>query len=360
MSAQLGDSFANTVALGMHHAASLANSFSNGFNNARKSNSELNLEKLTSLGIGLAVFFGVIAILFFIGEKSGIRVQRWFKYFVFLAPALILLIVGLVYPSIRTFYLSFYNANGSQFVGLENYKWAVTQPDALLALKNTLIWTIVVPIGSVGFGLAIAVLTDRMRRASIPKSLIFMPMAISFVGASIIWKFVYEFRTPNKPQIGLLSQLTKMLGFEPTNWLLTFPLNTFLLIVIMIWIQTGFAMVILSGAIKGIPDDIIEAAMLDGASGWRRFRNITIPMIRGTLIVVLSTITVATLKVFDIVRTMTGGNFKTSVIANEMYQQTFRALNYGTGAALAVILFVGVSPLVIYNVIQLKREREVR
>ncbi len=327
---------------------------------ARKTTAEINLDKIINLVVGLGVFFGVIAALFFIGEKSGIRVQRWFKYVVFLSPALILLIVGLVYPSIRTLYMSFFNANTTKFVGLENYKWAITQPDAVLALKNTLIWTLVVPIGSVGFGLAIAVLTDRMRRASIPKSLIFMPMAISFVGASIIWKFVYEFRTPNKPQIGLLSQLARMLGFEPTNWLLTIPLNTFLLIIIMVWIQTGFAMVILSGAIKGIPDDIIEAAMLDGASGWRRFRNITIPMIRGTLIVVLSTITVSTLKVFDIVRTMTGGNFKTSVIANEMYQQTFRALNYGTGAALAVILFVGVSPLVIYNVIQLKREREVR
>lgn len=343
----------------------LSNAFAHTLNavdlvTARKTTAEINLEKITTLAIGMGVFFGVIAALFFIGEKSGIKVQRWFKYVVFLSPALILLIVGLVYPSIRTLYMSFFNANTTKFVGLENYKWAITQPDAVLALKNTLIWTLVVPIGSVGFGLAIAVLTDRMRRASIPKSLIFMPMAISFVGASIIWKFVYEFRTPNKPQIGLLSQLARTLGFEPTNWLLTIPLNTFLLIVIMIWIQTGFAMVILSGAIKGIPDDIIEAAMLDGASGWRRFRNITIPMIRGTLIVVLSTITVSTLKVFDIVRTMTGGNFKTSVIANEMYQQTFRALNYGTGAALAVILFVGVSPLVIYNVIQLKREREVR
>ena len=343
----------------------LSNAFAHTLNavdlvTARKTTAEINLEKITTLAIGMGVFFGVIAALFFIGEKSGIKVQRWFKYVVFLSPAVILLIVGLVYPSIRTLYMSFFNANTTKFVGLENYKWAITQPDAVLALKNTLIWTLVVPIGSVGFGLAIAVLTDRMRRASIPKSLIFMPMAISFVGASIIWKFVYEFRTPNKPQIGLLSQLARTLGFEPTNWLLTIPLNTFLLIVIMIWIQTGFAMVILSGAIKGIPDDIIEAAMLDGASGWRRFRNITIPMIRGTLIVVLSTITVSTLKVFDIVRTMTGGNFKTSVIANEMYQQTFRALNYGTGAALAVILFVGVSPLVIYNVIQLKREREVR
>lgn len=278
----------------------------------------------------------------------------------FLFPAVFFLFVGLIYPTFRTIYLSFLDARSEKFVGLDNYVWAVTQSDAVIALRNTLIWTALVPIGAVAIGLAIAVLTDRMKRASVPKSLIFMPMAISFVGASIIWKFVYDFQPPKRPQIGSLSAITRSLGFEPTNWLLTFPLNTFLLIIIMIWIQTGFAMVIISGAIKGIPDEIIEAAMLDGASGWKRFRSVTIPMIRGTLIVVLTTITIATLKVFDIVRTMTGGNFQTSVIANEQYQQTFRALNYGTGSALAMILFIGVSPLVIYNVMQLKREREVR
>lgn len=326
----------------------------------RKSFAEQNVEKIIYLVGGLTIFVVVIALAFFLAEKSNSRTQRVLKYVIFLFPALAFMTVGLIYPTFRTFYLSFMDARGQNFVGLDNYIWAVTQSDATTALRNTLIWTVLVPIGAVGFGLAIAVLTDRMKRASIPKSLIFMPMAISFVGASIIWKFVYDFQPPKRPQIGLLSALTRALGFEPTNWLLTFPLNTFLLIIIMIWIQTGFAMVIISGAIKGIPDEIIEAAMLDGASGWSRFRRVTIPMIRGTLVVVLSTLTISSLKVFDIVRTMTGGNFQTSVIANEQYQQTFRALNYGTGSALAMILFIGISPLVIYNVVQLKREREVR
>lgn len=326
----------------------------------RKSFAEQNIEKILWLVGGLAAFFALIALAFYLSERSSEKAQRTLKYLVFLSPALIFMIVGLIYPTFRTVYLSFMDARGENFVGLDNYLWAVTQSDATTALRNTLIWTALVPIGSVAFGLAIAVLTDRMKRASIPKSLIFMPMAISFVGASIIWKFVYDFQPPKRAQIGLLSAITRALGFEPTNWLLTFPLNTFLLIVIMIWIQTGFAMVIISGAIKAIPDEINEAAMLDGASGWKRFRRVTVPMIRGTLIVVLSTITIASLKVFDIVRTMTGGNFQTSVIANEQYQQTFRALNYGTGSALAMILFVLVSPLVIYNVFQLKKEREVR
>ena len=161
------------------------------------------------------------------------------------------------------------------------------------------------------------------------------------------------------PICGLLSAIFKAIGLTPPNWLLEAPLNTFLLIAVMVWIQTGFAMVVLSAAMKAVPDDIIEASMLDGAKGWARFTRITIPMIWGSVIVVLTTITVTSLKVFDIIRTMTGGNFQTSVIANEMYQQSFRALNYGTGSALAMILFLGVLPLIIFNVRQVRKEREV-
>jgi alpha-glucoside transport system permease protein len=193
------------------------------------------------------------------------------------------------------------------------------------------------------------------------KSLIFMPMAISFVGASIIWKFVYDSRDPSAPQIGLLSQVVIALGIKhPPNWILNSPLNTFLLMVIMVWIQTGFAMVVLSAAIKAIPDEIVEAARMDGATGRRLFFNVTIPMIRNTLIVVLTTVMITTLKVFDIVRTMTGGNFNTQVLANEMYSQSFVQYNAGRGSALAVILFLAVLPLVGYNIVQLRRERATR
>lgn len=328
---------------------------------ARQSQLEQAVSKLTSLVLTIVIFGLLVALAFWLAERSSERIQRFVKYLVFLAPALIFLFIGLIGPALRTLYLSFRDARGDSFVGLENYQWAFTQPEILDVLKNTGIWMVVAPIASTGFGLTIAVLTDRMKRPGLVKSLIFMPMAISFVGAGIIWKFVYQFQPNDRvAEIGLLSQIAEWLGFVPTNWILTSPLNTFLLIIVFVWIQTGFAMVVLSAAIKAIPDEILEASMLDGASGWKRFSKVTVPMIRGTIIVVLSTITIGALKVFDIIRTMTGGNFKTSVIANEMYNQSFRALNYGTGSALAVILFFGVLPLVIYNVWHLKREQSER
>ena len=328
---------------------------------ARQSQLEQTISKISSLVITILVFSLLILVAFWLSERTSERVQRIAKYLLFLFPALLFLFIGLIAPAIRTLYLSFRDARGESFVGWENYHWAFTQPEILEVLKNTGIWMVVAPFSSTIFGLTIAVLTDRMRRPGVVKSLIFMPMAISFVGAGIIWKFVYQFQPNDRvAEIGLLSQVAEWLGFVPTNWILTTPLNTFLLIIVFVWIQTGFAMVVLSAAIKAIPDEILEASMLDGASGWKRFARVTVPMIRGTIIVVLSTITIGALKVFDIIRTMTGGNFKTSVIANEMYNQSFRALNYGTGSALAVILFLGVLPLVVYNLTHLRRERSER
>jgi alpha-glucoside transport system permease protein len=318
------------------------------------------LPNIILLIVGLVIFAAVVFLVFFLSERTKEKAQNRLKYLVFLGPALLLLTIGLIYPAIRTLYLSFFDARSENFIGLGNYIWAFTQPEILIVLRNTLIWTIVVPIASTAIGLSIAYLTDRMKYAAVVKSLIFLPMAISFVGASIIWKFVYTYQPdPEKPDIGLLSAIFKGIGLTPPNWLLEIPLNTFLLIAVMVWIQTGFAMVVLSAAMKAIPDDIIEASMLDGAKGWSRFSRITIPMIWGSVIVVLTTITVTSLKVFDIIRTMTGGNFQTSVIANEMYQQSFRALNYGTGSALAIILFLGVLPVILYNVRQVRKERSV-
>jgi alpha-glucoside transport system permease protein len=316
---------------------------------------------LTLLVISLLAFGAVIYALFLIGSRSSVRMQEWMRYLVFLAPALLLLLIGLIYPALRTIWMSFMNADSSEFVGFNNYIWAFTIPEIQIVLRNTVLWVIFVPIVSTMIGLAIAYMTDRMKRAGVVKSLIFMPMAISFVGASVIWNFVYNFESnPNRPEIGLLNSIMRGLGLEPRNWLLEPPLNTFLLIVVLVWIQTGFAMVILSAAMKNIPDEVVEAAMLDGASNWRRFIRVTLPMIRGTVVVVLTTITIGTLKVFDIVRTMTGGNFQTNVIANEMYAQSFRQLNYGQGSTLAVILFVGVIPIIWYNVRQLRLERTER
>ena len=327
----------------------------------RKTTWEIVGPNLITLVSGLLAFGAIVVLIFLLAERTSVRAQECVKYIVFLVPAVALLLIGLVYPAIRTLVLSFMNDDSEKFVGFENYIWAFTIPEIVQVLMNTAIWVIVAPIASTFIGLVIAYLTDRMKTAAVVKSLIFMPMAISMVGASIIWKFVFDFQ-PNlkKVDIGLLSSVSKALGIDPPNWLLENPLNTFLLIAVMIWIQTGFAMVVLSAAMKNIPDEVVEASMLDGATQLKRFIQITIPMIRSSIVVVLTTITIGTLKVFDIVRTMTGGNFKTNVIANEMYSQTFRSLNYGTGSALAVILFLGVLPIIWYNIRQLRLERTER
>ena len=311
----------------------------------------------------LLVFFAVLLVVFFAAGRATGRFQRPAAIAVFLFPAVLLMTVGLVIPALRTVVYSFQNDDSTTFVGMDNYRWAFTNPDMRTVLLNTVLWIVIAPLVSTGFGLMLALLADRMppRVENVTKSLIFLPMAISFVGASIIWKFVYATRDPADPQIGLLSEVAIKLGWDnPPNWMLWETWNTLLLIVIMIWVETGFAMVVLSAAIKAIPTDVIEAAQIDGATGWSLFARVTIPMIRGTLVVVLTTIMITVLKVFDIVRTMTGGNYGTSVLSNEMYSQTFVQFSQGHGTALATILFLGVVPLVIYNVVMLRRERTVR
>ncbi|GAA3450580.1 carbohydrate ABC transporter permease [Dactylosporangium matsuzakiense] len=278
----------------------------------------------------------------------------------FLGPALILLGVGLVYPLIRTVYQSFLDASSDSFIGFENYSWIFTNDDTLIMLRNTLLWVVFVPSLATGFGLLYAVLVDKARGEGIAKSLIFMPMAISLVGASIIWKFIYAYRDPGVEQIGLLNQILVWFGGEPKQFLSTAPGNTFYMIAILIWIQAGFAMVILSAAIKAIPSEIVEAARLDGANPWQMFWRVTMPSIRPAVIVVTVTITIATLKVFDIVRTMTGGQFRSSVLAVEMYNQAFRSYDAGKGSALAVLLFVLVLPIVVYQARQLRQRTETR
>ncbi|MEH0828342.1 MULTISPECIES: carbohydrate ABC transporter permease [Micromonospora] len=277
--------------------------------------------------------------------------------FFFLLPTLLLLAVGLVVPAVRTTLLSFMDSGSNDWVGLDNYRWMFAEDSIVRVLINTLIWVLLVPLVATAFGLIYAVLVDKARFEAVAKSLIFLPMAISFVGASIIWKFVYAYRGEGD-QIGLLNQIVVSLGGEPKQWLLDSPLNTFLLIVIMVWIQAGFAMVVLSAAIKAIPADIVEAARLDGTTPWQMFWRITIPSIRPALIVVVVTISIATLKVFDIVRTATNGNYDTNVIATEMYNQAFRYQENGQGSALAVFLFVLVIPIVIYQIRNLRKQRE--
>ncbi|MEU6076079.1 sugar ABC transporter permease [Micromonospora sp. NPDC047074] len=276
----------------------------------------------------------------------------------FLLPTVLLLAIGLVIPAIRTTLLSFMDGNSNEWVGLANYGWMFSEDSIVRVLLNTLVWVLLVPLVATTFGLLYAVMVDKARFEAVAKSLIFLPMAISFVGASIIWKFVYAYRGDGQEQIGLLNQIVVSLGGEPKQWLLESPLNTLLLIVIMVWIQAGFAMVVLSAAIKAIPADIVEAARLDGVTPWQMFWQITMPSIRPALIVVVVTLSIATLKVFDIVRTSTNGNYDTSVIANEMYNQAFRYGQNGQGSALAVFLFVLVIPIVIYQIRNIRQQRE--
>ncbi|MEU4773038.1 sugar ABC transporter permease [Micromonospora sp. NPDC023644] len=276
----------------------------------------------------------------------------------FLLPTVLLLTIGLIVPAIRTTLLSFMDGGSNEWVGLRNYGWMFSEDSIVRVLINTLVWVLLVPLVATSFGLLYAVMVDKARFEAVAKSLIFLPMAISFVGASIIWKFVYAYRGDGQEQIGLLNQIVVSLGGEPKQWLLDSPLNTLLLIVIMVWIQAGFAMVVLSAAIKAIPADIVEAARLDGVTPWQMFWQITMPSIRPALIVVVVTLSIATLKVFDIVRTSTNGNYETSVIANEMYNQAFRYGENGQGSALAVFLFILVIPIVIYQIRNIRQQRE--
>ncbi len=317
--------------------------------------------KLTLMVLAIILFVVVMGAILLVIDRPR-RVPRWAVTAGFVGPAVVMVVFGLVYPAIRTVQASFQDAAGTEYVGLENFKIALTEPMFQQVLRNTAIWVILVPIVSTFIGVVYAVLVDRTRFEKAAKALVFLPMAISMVGASIIWRFVYEYRPAEQdiPQIGLLNQLLVWLHLPPQQFLLNEPWNTFFLIVVMIWIQTGFAMTVLSAAIKAIPDDIIEAARLDGLTGIRMFRYITVPSIRPALIVVLTTIGIGTLKVFDIVRTMTGGQFGTSVVANEFYTQAFRQYNAGMGAALAVILFILVIPIVVYNVRQLRFAEEIR
>jgi alpha-glucoside transport system permease protein len=240
--------------------------------------------------------------------------------------------------------------------GLRNYIFSFSDPGMHVAFRNNVLWLIFGVTGSVAIGLVIAQLVDRVKRESLAKTFIFLPLAISFVGAAVIWRFVYWWRPPGGDQIGLLNAVWTWFGNEPVAWMQAVPINTFALIVIMIWLQTGFAMVILSASIKAVPHDIIEAARIDGASEFRIFFKIIIPSINPTIITVATTIFIAILKVFDIVFVMTGGKFDTEVIANRMFAEMFKFRNFGRASSLAVILLIVVIPIIVINVKNLKRQ----
>ncbi len=327
-----------------------------------------NLQEIKVLMTVFAVVWGLgsTALLFFTLNSVAEMMPRRFRSvavaFVFAGPAIIILFWALVIPTIRTLRLSLMDAHGMKFVGLDNFIFAFTDPIMLEAFRNNLLWMVFGTSFCVALGLVIAVLADKSRHEKLFKSLIFMPMAISFVGAGVIWKFIYAYKGEgfNVTEIGLLNAIVVALGGKAQAWLLVPFWNNFFLIIIMVWLQTGYAMVILSSAIKAIPGEINEAAKVDGAGAVTIFFRITIPYIMPTIITVTTTILIFSLKLFDIVRVMTGGNFGTNVIANEFYLRQFTYGNSGQASAIAIVLLVVIVPVLMYNLKEFRGRRTLK
>ncbi|MEW8978250.1 MAG: sugar ABC transporter permease [Symbiobacterium sp.] len=294
-------------------------------------------------------------------EQFPPRWRRGLVPLVFVGPAAAIVVIYLALPALRTLIQSFYDAKGENFVGLANYVYAFTSQEMLVSFRNNFLFWLLFGTGfSVILGLIVAVLADRTHPVfeRIVKAVIFMPMAISMVGASVIWKFVYEYRPAGVNQIGLLNAVLTALGGEPRAWLLTPFWNNLFLVAIFIWLQTGFAMVVFSAAIKAVPEELLEAGRIDGANEVQVFLHITLPNIRGSVLTVTTTIILVALKIFDIVQSMTGGNYGTQVIANVQYTQMFRLFNYGRAAAVAMVLLAVVLPIMIYNLRDFSKRTE--
>ncbi len=295
------------------------------------------------------------------GPNAGRNINRanMIRPWLFLMPALVALGLYLAYPVFATFWLSLNKQVGpdTQFVGLDNYRQMMSEGKFWESMRNNMLWLIVVPAAATGFGLLAAQLTDRLKWGNFAKSMIFMPMAISFVGASVIWKLIYDSRPAGQDQIGILNALyVWFTGNEPQQWLQIPFWNNFFLMAVLVWIQAGFAMVILSAALRGIPEETIEAAILDGAGPFQIFFKIKVPQIMPTIVVVWTTITITVLKVFDIVLAMTNGQWETQVLANYMYDKFFRAFDVGVGSAAAMIIMLLVTPILVWNVYNARKE----
>jgi alpha-glucoside transport system permease protein len=328
---------------------------------------DADANRFVLVGVAIVVGVGGVFFLFWAMNRTvdalPARFREGVRPYVFVGPALVVLAVFLVYPVINTIILSFGDRRGDEFVGLDNYEFVFTDDSMLRSIRNTAGWIIVVPLVATAIGLGFATLADRLRRAEpVAKSLIFMPMAISFVGATVTWRLIYSFRPEGfGTNIGLLNGIKSGLGMSPTPWLQVQPWNNFLLMVIMIWMQTGFAMVVLSAAIKSIPSEIIEAARIDGASEWQVFRRIMVPNIAPTIAVVITYMVINAMKVFDIVFVIGSAEVnETEVIAERMIDWFFISNNQGRGAAIAVVLFVAVIPVMIWNVRRFREQEAMR
>lgn len=286
--------------------------------------------------------------------RDGVRPWLW------VGPALLLLAVYLVYPTLNTLYLSFFNANSSEYVGLANYSYVFSDGSVITSLRNNGLWLVFLTGLTVTFGLLFAVLFDRVRYEAAAKALIFLPMAISFVAAGVIWKLMYDYQPPTFPQTGTLNGITTALGSDPIPWLINRPGNNFALIIVGVWVWTGFALVILSAGLKGIPTEILEAAKVDGANAWQSLTKVTIPMMGSTIAMVATTMIIFALKAFDVVYVMTNGNFATDVIANRMYKEMFNYSHFGRAGAMAMILLVAIVPVMLFNIRRFREQEAIR
>jgi alpha-glucoside transport system permease protein len=290
-------------------------------------------------------------------ERARPRVRPW----VWIGPALAFVGFFLIAPAIETIFLSLMDATSTNFVGINNYVAVLSDSNVHIAIRNNLFWWIVFFTGFVLIdGLVIAVLADRVRYEGLAKSLIFLPQAISFVAAGTIWKFIYSYQPPGVEQTGTLNAITVFFGGEPQPWLTQAPTNNLLLIIVGVWAWAGFATVILSAALKGVPVELLEAARLDGASETMVFRQIVFPLLLPTITVVATTLVIFALKAFDVVYVMTNGNFDTEVLANRMYKEMFTARNYGRASAVAVLLLTGIVPVLIFNLRRFREQEAIR
>jgi alpha-glucoside transport system permease protein len=321
------------------------------------------------LGTAIIVLVGVPAVLVgyiyatelalrLVSERQRGRIRPW----LWLLPAFLFVTVFLIYPTIGTVVRAFQDKLGTSFVGFDNFAWFFGSSESLVALRNNAIWVILLTLMTVGIGLLIAVLVDRVRYETVAKSVIFVPLAISMVAAGVIWKFMYEYQRPGAEQTGTVNAVLSIFGVGPVTFLQTdaLAINTIALIVVMAWMWTGFAMVIISAALKGISTELLEAARVDGATEWQVFRRIVFPLLLPTIAVVSTTIIITALKAFDIVYVMTGGQYDTTVVAKLMYDEMFSFGEFGRASALAVILLLAIVPVMLLNISRFRAQEAIR
>ena len=318
---------------------------------------------VAGVGAALALYWVLNKISELLPEKYEERLKPWF----YILPAYAAIAIFVIYPAVQTFIYSFKTKVGfpaETWTGLDNYKNLLSSDAFRSTLFNTFLWILFVPAAVVILGLLVALLADRLatRGENAVKTLIFMPMAISMVGAATVWALVYDYRPPGRPQVGILNGIVDAFGGDPVAWLQenTFHFNSFLLMVMLLWMNVGFAMVLLSAAVKGVPTETLEAARIDGADERQVYFRVVLPQIKGTIITVFITVLIGVMKVFDIVFVMTNGNFNTNIVGNEFYLQFFNNNNQGAAAAIAVMLMLAVIPIMIYQVRNFRAEEAAR